>query len=304
MAVSAKRKGRARPRTRRSVSRTVWTEAERKALRREVARLREKLGRTVRPSDLPAISIPNRTLAAIKNQALRMRLYRPTRRIRRWSLREMHVLVILGRKRGLGAKGIKSRGFFSVDAEGWHSRSVDSIAQKKRREGHVNPVLSLRARIATRLTEREKKKLHAELRRNVRKRSTEEFAFRYGVAPSTIRRYRQRWGIEHSWQLAMALPAARAKRKRLSAETRERNLGLWQLRKTKLRGELQKAKASLLKRRGGKPGKIYWRRCERCQENWPATHRFFARSPKRRDGKVVAVYLRRSCRVCPRRGRS
>ena len=70
------------------------------------------------------------------------------------------------------------------------------------------------------------------------------------------------------------------------------------------RGELQKAKARLLKRRGGKPGKIYWRRCERCQENWPATHRFFARSPKRRDGKVVAVYLRRSCRVCPRRGRS
>ena len=291
---------------RRSASKIPWTGAEKRDLIREAKSLRTKLKRTLRPNDFKRIKIRGRTIFAVKSQAARLGLYASTRFIRPWSAREKHVLVILGQKRQLGARSIKSRGFFvptdNKAAAGWKERSIDSIAQKMRREGYVDPLRSLRAKLARRLTPEERRRLRKQLRQNPRKKSTEEFAQEYGVAPSTIRNYRKRWGIKHSWHIAMSLPAARRKRKRLAEETRTRNTARWAQRKKELRNTLLKSTKQMLKKERGKRRKIEWRRCQKCQTEWPATKRFFAPSPKRRDGSVIATYLRRSCRVCPRRG--
>lgn len=288
-----------------SVSRAVWSKTEKKNLVREINRLKKKLGRPLRANDLKKTSIPKRTFSAIKSQAARMHLFKPTRKIQIWNSREKHILILLGGKRKLGARTIKSRGFFTETSgtrKGWKERTVDSIAQKKRREGCVDPMRSLRAKLARHLSKSEKAKLKRELKTNSKKWTTEEFALKYGLAPSTIRSYRKRWRIKHSWKIAMSLPGAQSRQKRLAEETRIRNIFLWKQRKEKLLQKLLKTKERLVQKKSGGKRKIKWRTCTKCGIEWPANQKFFARSPKVRDGELVAIYLRRSCRVCPRRG--
>ncbi len=286
-------------------SKRVWTPEEKQRLNDQAARIAARLGRPLRPDDFRRVRIARRSLSAIKNQARRLGLYTPVRKTRRWSDREQHILVLLGGKRQLGARTIKARGFFcqsSDTAESWNVRSVDSIAQKKRREGLVDPRRSRRARFAKRLSGEEKGRLHRELRMNPEKKSTEQFSREYGVAPSTIRRYRKIWRIRYSWKAAMALPHSLERRRRLAEATRLRNLALWRRRKERLLKQLLKRKERLEEDGGAMRGeRARWRTCARCGRTWPASGKFFAPSPKRRDGKIVAHYLRRSCRVCPRR---
>lgn len=292
--------------SRRSASKVPWTDTEKRDLVLKAGSLRTKLKRTLCPNDFKRVKIRGRTFFAVKSQACRLGLYASVRETRPWSAREKHILVILGQKRRLGARSIKARGFFVPSnkkvSAGWKERSVDSIAQKMRREGYVDPLRSLRAKLARRLTPQEQRQLRKALAKNPQKKSTEEFAVEYGVAPSTIRNYRKRWRIKHSWQIAMSLPAARSKQKRLAEETRTRNTARWAQRKKELRNALRKSTERLLKKVRGNRKKIKWRRCQKCGSQWPANKRFFASSPKRRDGRVIATYLRRSCRACPRRG--
>ncbi len=286
-------------------SKPLWTDREKRALVDATQRLRARLKRPLRPADLRKIAVAGRSFSAIKSQARRLGLYEPTRSVRPWTEKERHILVILGEKRQLGARGIKARGFFTrsnSDRQPWPDRSVDSIAQKKRREGLVDPLRSLRAKLAKRLSRDEKRRLRKELGENPRKKTTEDFAREYGVAPSTIRSYRKRWKIAHSWHDAMELPASRRKRKRLAEDTRARNVVLWRQRKEKLLHALERERDRRLKRVGGDRKRITWRRCVKCGREWPAVARFFAPSPKRRGGRVIKKYLKRSCRVCPRRG--
>ncbi len=116
-----------------------------------------------------------------------------------------------------------------------------------------------------------------------------------------IRRYRKAWGILHSWHEAMSLPESAAKQTRMAEATRQRNVMLWEKRKKKLLKRLTKRKDALLQKVNGEAEKLEWRMCSECGRQWPATRVFFAPSKKRRNGKVVAVYLRRACRFCPRR---
>ena len=285
-------------------SKRIWTPEEKHRLTDQVASIGARLGRPLRPADLKGVRIARRSLSAIKNQATRMGLYQPTRKTRRWNDREQHILFVLGKKRQLGARTIKARGFFSEPADAshsWNVRSVDSIAQKKRREGLVDPRRSRRAKFAKRLSHEEKRRLRRELRLNPEKKTTAQFGREYGVAPSTIRHYRKIWRIKYSWQAAMALPHSRARRRRLADETRQRNLALWKKRKERLLKILLKSKEHLRETKKARRQRTRWRTCTKCGRKWPASTRFFAPSPKRRDGKIVATYLRRSCRVCPRR---
>lgn len=281
-------------------SKAQWTDAEKSCLEREARSLESKLGRPLRSNDLRRVKLPRRSFLAVKSQAARMGLYQPTRKITRWTAREEQILLLLTRERGLGARRIKTRGFFSTasEASSWSERSVDSIAQKKRRAGLVDPERSRRARFARHLGPDERRRLRAELRENPQGLSTEEFARRYEVAPSTIRRYRKKWRIRQTWHDSMSLRSALERRETLAEETRERNLGLWAMRKEALRDSLAKRRTQL-SANGRKAPEL--RCCERCGEEWPATEEFFAPSPKRRGGRIVARYLRRSCRVCPRR---
>ncbi len=121
------------------------------------------------------------------------------------------------------------------------------------------------------------------------------------MAPSTIRYYRKRWRIEYSWHVAMALPESVKRRKQIAEATRIRSLLMWKERKKKMLEGFLKQKKKMLARssRGGKS--VTLRTCTKCETEWPATKQFFAPSPKRRAGRVIATYLRRSCRVCRRR---
>ena len=292
-----------------SISKRVWTKQERKRLKLDAKELRSHLKRPLRARDFEHVRLPNRTSHAIKNQALRMGLYKPTRVIQPWSEREKHILIVLARKRELGARGIKKRGFFSDtrtngtngqsknDAPSWRNRSVDSIAQKKRREGFVDPQRSLRAKIANRLSPTQKRKLRSELVKKRNLKSTNLLAKDYGVAPSTIRRYRQQWGIPWSWHQAMALPETRAKRERMADAARERSFAIWKKRKANLFKKFEHLKHKN-EEKGTKKKPL--RNCAKCGQDWPASKTFFAPSPKRRDGKIIRTYLRRSCRVCYR----
>ncbi len=285
-------------------SKRIWTPEEKRRLIDQVARIGARLDRPLRPDDLRVVRIARRSLSAIKNQAMRMGLYEPTRKTRRWNDREQHILYVLGKKRQLGARTIKARGFFSESADASHSwsvRSVDSIAQKKRREGLVDPRRSRRAKFAKRLSDEEKRQLRRELRLNPEKRTTAQFGREYGVAPSTIRHYRKIWRIKYSWKAAMALPTSQARRQRLADETRQRNFALWKKRKERLLKRLLRSKDVLQATKKARRQRTQWRTCTKCGRKWPASKRFFAPSPKRRDGEIVAIYLRRSCRVCPRR---
>ena len=292
-----------------SVSKRVWTKQERKRLKQDAKELRSHLKRPLRARDFEHVHLPNRTTHAVKNQALRMGLYKPTRVIQPWSEREKHILIVLARKRELGARGIKRRGFFSGpstngknghgknNASSWRNRSVDSIAQKKRREGFVDPQRSLRAKIANHLSPTEKRKLRRELVKKHNLKSTNFLAKEYSVAPSTIRRYRQQWGIPWSWHQAMALPETRAKRERMAEAARERSFAIWKKRKANLFKKFERLKHKN-EEKGTKMKPL--RNCTKCGQDWPASKTFFAPSPKRRDGKIIRTYLRRSCRVCYR----
>jgi hypothetical protein len=243
-----------------------------------------------------------RTAHAVKNQATRMKLYKPTRIVQPWSSREKHMLIVLARKRALGARGIKNRGFFTkasgANGSSWRSRSINSIAQKKRREGFVDPQRSLRAKIAHRLSPVEQRKLRHELTRKRGRKTTAEIARELGVAASTIRRYRQKWNVPFSWHDAMALPQSKEKRQKMSAAASARSLQMWRTRKARLLRKFERLKQSnSAKGKRQKPA----RRCRKCSREWPASRTFFAPSQKRRDGKIVRVYLRQSCRVCHRR---
>ncbi|MEM7235164.1 MAG: hypothetical protein AAF517_23500 [Planctomycetota bacterium] len=279
-------------------SRGVWSESEKERLVSSAKALKKKLGRTLRAKDLRKIKLPGRTFAAIKSQAARLGLYAPNRKLLKWSEREEQLLVLLSEKRKLGARGMQTRGFFSTEANSWNVRTIDSIAQKLRRNGLADPERSQRARTARRLTKEQRKNLRKDLRENRDQKSSAEFAAEYGVSPSTIRRYRKKWRIPHSWKGAMALPSSVAKREFQAARTRERNLERWRETKEKLLTRLERRKASVLKQRGDTQA---MRQCQRCEREWPETSQFFAFSPKRRDGRVVKKYLRRVCRVCPRR---
>ena len=282
----------------------TWSEADKESLIRQAVEIKARLGRPLRPRDLKKVRIPRRSFFAIKGQAARLKLYDPVRQTKRWTEREEKVLVLLAKQRGLGARSIKQRGFFSEgEGDSLHSRSVDSIAQKIRRHGLVDPERSRRARYSKRLDREERRRLRDDLRKNPRHLTTEEFAGEYGVAPSTIRRYRKKWRIPYSWHEAMSLPASQERREQLSAETRDRNLANWERRKQEMRQQFIAArrKAEQTARRKGREPKL--RQCSTCGESWPATKTFFAPSPKRRDGEIVRTYLRRSCRVCPRRGK-
>ena len=285
-------------------SKRIWTPEEKQRLIDQVAQIGARLGRPLRPDDLRVVRIARRSSSAIKNQAMRMGLYEPTRKTRRWNDREQHILYVLGKKRQLGARTIKARGFFSESADAsqsWSVRSVDSIAQKKRREGLVDPRRSRRAKFAKRLSAEEKRRLRRELRLNPEQKTTVQFSREYGVAPSTIRHYRKIWRIKYSWQAAMALPHSRARRQRLAEQTRQRNLALWKKRKERLLRLFLKSTEQLQAAKKARRQRTRWRTCTKCGRKWPASRKFFAPSPKRRNGKIVAIYLRRSCRVCPRR---
>ena len=285
-------------------SKPTWTEDEKRTLVERAKTLRAKKGRALLARDIRRIRIRGRSPAAVKSQAARLGLYEPNRRNHRWTPREEAMLVVLAKQRGLGAQGIHERGFFKTKTESWESRTRDSLAQKMRRSGLVHPGRSEKARTAKRLTKSEKKELREALRSNVERKSTEAFARDFGVAPSTIRRYRQRWRIPHSWHRAMELPESVDKRRRRAAETIERNLELWKKRKEALLKRLTNRKERLAQNAKAAGRRLTLRTCEGCGRKWPETTAFFAPSPKRKDGKIVAKYLRRSCRVCPRRSRS
>lgn len=287
-----------------AASKKAWTEEEKAILVRSARELEAKLGHTLRSRDLGRIRVPGRTAHAVKSQAARLGLTQPTRTARRWTDRERQVLTVLARTRGLGARSIKERGFFSdqgTDVQSFRERSTDAIAQMKRRLHLVDDSRSRRARYAKRLTTEERRRLRAELRANPRGLTTEDFAEEFGVSPSTIRRYRKRWRIRQTWRDAMDLPRACERRQLLSSLVRERNLIRWRKRKQKLRDELLRRARRLGSAAARRGRKLELRICERCGEAWPATKEFFAPSKKRRNGGVVAVYLRRTCRVCPRR---
>src|SRR5690606_39524022 len=96
-------------------------------------------------------------------------LFRPRRSAYRWSERERQMLKVLAHTRGLGARSIKARGFFSPsdgDVRSFRSRSADAIAQMKRRLRLVDENRSRRARYAKRLTADERRRLRAGLRSN------------------------------------------------------------------------------------------------------------------------------------------
>ncbi len=282
----------------------MWTEADKVNLVRQAKELEATLGRALRPQDLRRVRIRGRSFLAIKSQAARLGLYEPTRKTCRWSSREEQILRLLTRERGLGARGIKGRGFFcngSGQTVTLNERSIDSIAQKMRRSGLVDPERSRRARYAKRLTRDEKRRLRKELRENPHDWTTEQFGYAYEVAPSTIRRYRKKWRIRHTWSDAMALPPSIERRRQLAEETRERNIAAWEKRKQKLLDRLEATKKRFLSRAKNRANPPELRTCVACGREWPETEKFFAPSPKRREGKVVAVYLRRTCRVCPRR---
>ena len=286
-----------------TISKRVWTKDEKARLRRAARELRARLVRPLTASDFLSIKLPRRTAHAIKNQAARMNLYKPTRVVQPWSPREKHMLIVLAQKRSLGARSIKKRGFFTKsngsNGLSYRSRSVNSIAQKKRREGFVDPQRSLRAKIAHRLNASELRRLHRELSRKRSRKTTVEIARDFGVAPSTIRRYRQKWNLPFSWNDAMALPQAKEKRKQMSVAASSRSLQMWSDRKNRLLKNFER-----LKRNNAEKGKRRkpTRKCRKCSREWPASKTFFAPSPKRRNGKIVRVYLRQSCRVCYRRG--
>jgi len=293
-----------RPFVRMSGPKPTWTDDEKRSLSAQAKALAAKLGRALRPADLKRIKIPRRSFFAVKAQAARLGLYPRTRRIQRWNAREEQMLVLLAGKRKLGARSIKGRGFFSASSDHapfWADRSVDSIAQKKRRHGLVDPKRSQRAKYAKRLTSAERKKLRSALRRNPQRKSNDEFAQEYGVSSSTIRRYRKEWSIRQSWHEAMQLPSSREKRKVLVEETRLRNRARWKRQKSELAERLEKHKQSLLARAAKRGRELEWRVCARCGREWPKTDRFFAWAPKRQGGTIIARYLRRRCRICPRK---
>jgi hypothetical protein len=284
-------------------SKTIWTEEETQFLLAEARHLKASLKRSLRPKDFKRIRIPKRTFLAIKNKARRLKLYLPTHYKKRWSSREEQVLAVLARKRGLSARGIKRRGFFrspGSSAQSWNERSIDAISQKKKRLGYVDWERSHRAKCAKRLSKEEKRQLRKALRENSHLKSTATFAREYGVAPSTIRYYRKRWRIEYSWHVAMAIPESVKRRKQIAESTRIRSLLMWKERKKKMLEGFLKQKKKMLARssRGGKS--VTLRTCTKCETEWPATKLFFAPSPKRREGRVIATYLRRGCRVCHR----
>jgi hypothetical protein len=284
-----------------------WTAEERASLAEKAAALRSRLRRALRPQDLKKIRLAGRSFHAIKSQAARLGLLTPSRVAKRWTEREVQVLRVLAKSRGLGARSIKQRGFFCAEegsVESWRSRSIDSIAQMKRRLHLVDEKRSRRARYANRLSKDTRKRLRDELKQNPRQWTTEEFAEEYGVSPSTIRRYRKIWKIPHSWHLARKLPKSAARLETLAERTRERNIERWKSRKNELRRDLERRRRRVLAAAEKKGRPALLRQCVHCGEKWPLTPVFFARTHKRRGGKVVAEYLRRTCRICPRRPRT
>ena len=89
----------------------------------------------------------------------------------------------------------------------------------------------------------------------------------------------------------MAMPQSRARQQRAAREGNAQRWALWrQVQERRLHVLREKLQTLAVNTKG--------RVCERCGKPWYATEQFFKPRPKRRNGKVIKVYLSRTCRIC------
>ena len=238
---------------------------------------------------LDTLTVPNRTEHAITSQLRRLGLLRSRRSLRRWDHEEIELL------KSFTAQGYSARRI--VDKDYFPYRSIDSVAQQMRRRRLGNPILSRRQRKATRLKGTALARFHRYLRTHARHTSTNVIAKRYHVSRGTVKRHLRQLGIVVTWRDAMAMPPTRTRLQRLA---RARNLRRWAQWR-----DLQERRLKVLVRKLREMHiDVERRTCNSCGRTWYATEEFFKLRPKRRNGRVVAVYLSRACRICLSRRRT
>ena len=250
-----------------------WTDAEKHKLRSALERGR----------DLDRIRFANRTDLAVRAQLRRMGLVQSRRIVRPWQPAEIQLLRVL-LKRGMSAREIARHGYLP-------GRTTNSISQLMRRRRWGDPLLSKRQRKARRLQGRDLQRFHRFLERHARVMPTVVIAKKFRVSRGTVKRHLAKLGIVVTWHDSMSMPVSKARQRKMA---QLRNAERW----TRWRVHQRRRLFVLRQKLTDADMIIPRRRCDLCHELWFATEDFFKPRPKRRGGRIVAVYLSRTCRVC------
>ncbi len=250
-----------------------WTDAEKHRLRSAIER-----GRA-----LDRIRVPNRTDLAVRAQLRRMGLVQSRRIVRPWQPAEIQLLRVL-LKRGMSARQIAKHGLLL-------GRTTNSISQVMRRRRWGDPVRSKRQRKARLLRGRDLQRFHTFLERHARVTSMLVITQKFRVSRGTVKRHLAKLGITVTWRDSMSMPSSKARQRQMAQLRNAERWTRWRVHQRRrlfvLRQKLTDADMVLPRRR-----------CDLCHELWFATEDFFKPRPKRRSGRIVALYLSRTCRVC------
>lgn len=267
-----------------------WTKAEVEQLHRLLTGRR----------DVARVIVPGRSVFAIRNKALRLKLIGNGISRRPWQPGEE-----LGLRR-LSARGCTPH---QIVREGLlhNQRTVCAVAQKVRRCALADPMRSARAYAAAqrRFAPRLRALFHEFLRDNARAYTPEQLALRWNQRYQKFRVSRDkviyhlgRLGIKQPWSVVIRMPFSRLKRKRHSAKFVAAQQRRWKRYRQRLLTNLRQRAAQLRAEAQRRAQPIRERTCTDCPSSWPLAHPFFVAHHKRTKHGADRLTYSHACRLC------
>ena len=254
-----------------------WTNKELQQLKRQLRDLEA----------IEDVSLPGRTMHAVRRQAGRMQLIsqRPGRF--KWPSRQVEKL------RQLAAQKLTVTEIWRFELLGEPHRSLWAIRKMWGRLRLADPGRSRRMQHRKVWAPGERSKFDRFLRRHSGTMTPEEIGKQWGLARSTVARRQTELGVKRSRDEVLKMDYSQEKRERARRRLRRRNLEYWRHRRKEREREMEELAEQVRRRRPEQEEQA----CVDCRRTWPRRAEFFHATEKQ-ISIGTSRYFKHRCILC------